>query len=133
MGKDKKVPQRIEVSFTVQGVAVPKQSFRFSRYGNHQPEGVREWQATVSFAARRAWDGQPVSCPLAVSILFVLPDHRRRDLDNLSKGVLDALNGVLWKDDCQITILHLEKAFCKEKPHVEVDVINDDEVSSDLP
>lgn len=34
--------------------------------------------------------------------LHLLPHSYRPDGDNLDKFVGDALNGVLWKDDCQI-------------------------------
>ena len=42
---------------------------------------------------------------LSVSIEASAPDARRRDLDNLLKAVLDALNGVAWVDDSQIARL----------------------------
>ena len=34
-----------------------------------------------------------------------------KDTDNLVKGVTDALNGVAWKDDRTICMLHAEKKF----------------------
>ena len=40
------------------------------------------------------------------------------DIDNLAKGILDACNGVLWKDDSQIVDLHIRKFTTNEKPHV---------------
>ena len=38
------------------------------------------------------------------------PDIYRPDADNLSKAVLDALNGVAWDDDAQVTELVVGKA-----------------------
>lgn len=43
----------------------------------------------------------------------------KKDLDNLEKTVLDALNGVAYDDDHQITLLHGEKWYA-EDPRVEV-------------
>ena len=43
----------------------------------------------------------------------------KKDLDNLEKTVLDALNGLAYGDDHQITLLHAEKWYA-EQPRVEV-------------
>lgn len=94
---------------TVDGTATPKQSFRYSKRGGYQSERVKGWQETVRRAAREAYLGEPTPQPVSVSIIFVLPDRRRRDLDNLSKGVLDALTGVVWMDDQQVVHLGLTK------------------------
>ena len=42
------------------------------------------------------------------------------DIDNLAKGILDACNGVLWKDDSQIVSLHVEKFITDNDPCVEL-------------
>ena len=44
------------------------------------------------------------------------PDHRRivHDIDNLSGGVMDALNGTAWKDDKDIVSLAAEKRYGEE-------------------
>ena len=34
------------------------------------------------------------------------------DLDNLTKSVLDALNGIAWYDDAQIVDLQVNKEYC---------------------
>lgn len=45
---------------------------------------------------------------LAVDIVVEVPDRRRRDLDNITKGLLDALcEAGLYADDSQIDDLHI--------------------------
>jgi Holliday junction resolvase RusA-like endonuclease len=41
----------------------------------------------------------------SVDLVFVLSDRRPRDIDNLAKTVLDALNKRAWKDDAQVVRL----------------------------
>ena len=45
------------------------------------------------------------------------------DLDNIAKGVCDALNGIAWNDDKQITDLYVGKRY-DENPRVEVDILS---------
>lgn len=59
-----------------------------------------------------------------VSIELYPPSRRRFDIDNYIKTVLDVLtqNGV-WRDDSQVTILHVAKGDCI-KPGAAVVTIN---------
>ena len=43
---------------------------------------------------------------------------RYGDIDNLAKGILDALTGVVWKDDSQITKLEVDKNITDCKPYL---------------
>jgi crossover junction endodeoxyribonuclease RusA len=52
----------------------------------------------------------PLRSRLAVTIHAHAPDLRKRDLDNLPKGILDALtHACVWDDDCQIDRLVIER------------------------
>lgn len=58
-------------------------------------------------AARRV---RPLDGPLAVQIEVHPPDRRRRDIDNLQKALLDALqHGGAYHDDSQIVALSITK------------------------
>ncbi len=49
--------------------------------------------------------------PLAVRVVAHPPDRRRRDLDNITKALLDALeHGGIYEDDSQIDRLTIERA-----------------------
>jgi Holliday junction resolvase RusA-like endonuclease len=49
--------------------------------------------------------------PFRVSLWFTFDDRRRRDVDNLAGGILDALNGVLWADDYMVQTLRVDKRY----------------------
>ena len=54
---------------------------------------------------------RPLTGPLAVAVTLHPPDRRRRDIDNLQKALLDALqHGGAYGDDSQIVRLTIEKA-----------------------
>ena len=62
-------------------------------------EPVRVWVSTFKALPRSA----PASVESA-------PDVTKPDLDNVIKLVLDALNGVAWDDDAQVTFILGSKA-----------------------
>lgn len=97
---------------------MPKQSFR---YGPHpyQPQRLLDWQALVSWAAKQQMFGRhPVAYPVKVTIWFYRKRMGKCDLDNLSKAVLDAMNGIVFEDDSLVVELHLFKFFCSMEQHV---------------
>lgn len=50
----------------------------------------------------------------AVTLTFYIKHRRRRDVDNLAKLVMDALNNVVWEDDSQVVSLHAHIHRAKE-------------------
>lgn len=76
-----------------------------SRKGRRFLAGVLAHMAAVGV-------GQ-LSGPLRVEIEVYPPDRRRRDIDNVQKALLDALqHGGLYQDDSQIVKLNVEKRSC---------------------
>ncbi len=113
--------------FFVDGPARAKQSFRASRHRpGFTPARVKAWQADVGWAAKQAIhmvDGEfPMANPFEVSLIFKLADMRRIDIDNLSKAVLDGMNGIVWKDDDQVIDLHIRKIRPSAMPGVLVEI-----------
>ena len=53
--------------------------------------------------------------------LLFTPYDKKPDCDNLAKSILDALNGLVYKDDKQITYLSIEKLYGEENK-IEVDL-----------
>lgn len=62
-----------------------------------------------------------LTCPVRVSICFTFKDKRRRDIDNFLKSTLDCFTGVLYKDDSQITELHVYKVIGAEKDNIHIE------------
>lgn len=104
---------------------VPKGRPRLSRSGiAYTPAKTRAFEKSVRILAERLYKNQfPMVGPLRVLISFELSRPKsvkeksrpfpcvKPDLDNQVKGVLDALNGVIWEDDAQICDLHAIKNY----------------------
>ncbi len=111
------------IQFWVPGNPIPKQSFRYKKGGGYQPKRVTEWEQIVAWYALEAmWGNLLLEGDLKVELNFKRKNKRKCDLDNLSKAVLDACNGIVWEDDRQIIDLRITKAHDKENPGVLVTV-----------
>lgn len=113
------------VSFDVWGKVRGKGRPRFTRGGHaYTPKGTRDYERAIREAYENAprRPPEPFSGPIAVCIMTyrqlpkltpkrVLsePDTHKPDADNIAKVVLDALNGVAWLDDAQVTSLTVVK------------------------
>ena len=72
--------------------------------------GGRAFRDAVRAALAKAGT-KPLPGPLAVAVEIYPPDRRRRDIDNVQKALLDALeHGGAFHDDSQIVWLLTEKA-----------------------
>jgi crossover junction endodeoxyribonuclease RusA len=104
----------------IEGKPTPKGRPRMTKTGHvYTPESTRRAEAAV----RAAYSGPKfeglVSVILSISkdgvgleIHELTPDNKsdlRGDLDNYAKTVLDALNGVAWEDDKQVTQINMRK------------------------
>lgn len=54
----------------------------------------------------------------------VIRVNKKPDLDNYVKAILDALNGVVYKDDGMVTELHAKK-FYSDKARVEITIVEE--------
>jgi crossover junction endodeoxyribonuclease RusA len=88
--------------------------------GTYTPEGTRKAEHTIQAAWRQTL-AKPFAHQVVASIDFFNGNKRRRDLDNMAKLVLDALNKVAYADDHQIVAMELRKFFCSpERARVEI-------------
>jgi len=92
--------------FTIPGDPVPKARARAdTRTGRHYtPQATRTAEEHIVWALRTVAVRGPCdpTSLFGVHILFRCATNRHADGDNMLKLVLDALNGVVWRDDSQV-------------------------------
>ncbi len=104
-------------NFFIEGTPRPKQSFKVGRKNNYIPVPIKSWEDIVMWSARASlnnitgWAGEFIEGPLAFDLTFYMPNRRRVDGDNLEKGVMDGLKGVIIKDDDIWTVRSMVKNF----------------------
>jgi crossover junction endodeoxyribonuclease RusA len=117
----------IDVHFFVPGKAAPKGSR--TMYRGRSVESSKEWPtwkeaiATVAIAERAKGRTRRFADAVTLTVTFLLPKPKRPkherhitrpDLDKLVRGVCDALTGVLWEDDSQVTCIMAVKRYADE-------------------
>ena len=107
-------PDRV-VRFTVFGEPKSKQRPRVTSRGTFTPKETQEAERRI----REKWrtlEEEPFQYHVLVEKQFFNGNRRRRDLDNMAKLVLDALNGEAYDDDFRVVEMVLTKRFTtKEK------------------
>ena len=129
------------MQFTIPGKPVGKGRPRVTRNGTYTPQKTKDYQKLVVTIAENESDNYFIDTePLVATILCYypipknMPKYKRRmieegklypivkpDLDNVAKAILDALNGVIYKDDNQVVELHIKKLY-SDNPRVIVKI-----------
>lgn len=86
---------------------------------------ARACKELIAHEARAGWRGEPLKGAVRLEIELVWGDRRRHDVDNV-KALLDALQGIVYVDDSQITTLILHKSIDKKNPRVVILADNDE-------
>lgn len=113
------------IEIFVPGHPIAKQSFRYSKTHGYTNPIVKDWADTVGYCAKTYMQNhnkEVLEKDIAVVLVFFLPARRKVDCDNLSKNVLDALNGICYKDDSLIRRLTIVKDYVKENPGVAITI-----------
>lgn len=110
-----------EISFTVKGKVVGKARPRVTRHGTYTPKSTRNYEALIRSAFKKS-GGRMLEGELAmrIDVYRKLPKSRPRKMEsepdtfkpdnsNIQKAVEDALNGIAYKDDNQLTLTVCEK------------------------
>lgn len=66
---------------------------------------------------------EPIKGNVTLNVIFYFGNKRKNDIDNRLKALLDCMTGLLYKDDSQITELHVYKEYDKENPRTEISIL----------
>ena len=108
------------MKFLVPGQPRPKQRPRTSKGRFYSPTGKEEDRIKGHLWAQMR-SGKVFEGDLEVFVYFWRKNKVRADLDNLLKTILDAANGIIWKDDRQIVTIHAYVDMSKD-PRTELEV-----------
>jgi Holliday junction resolvase RusA-like endonuclease len=119
-----------QVTYSVEGDPVGKQRPRFSRGRTYTPKKTVDYESLIASKASQAMgSSEPLQTPVAIFIwirhaipasyskkrkeacLNGLDWPKKPDLDNVAKVFLDAMNGIVYKDDVQVVKLRVSKRY----------------------
>jgi Holliday junction resolvase RusA-like endonuclease len=122
-----------QVTYSVEGDPVGKQRPRFSRGRTYTPKKTVDYESLIASKASQAMgSSEPLQTPVAIfiwinhpipasyskkrkeSCLIGLEWPKKPDLDNVAKVFLDAMNGIVYKDDVQVVKLRVSKRYYTE-------------------
>lgn len=78
--------------------------------GNRYHNGPCEVEVTACFQVPSSWSKKKQDMAMA----GLLEPEIKPDCDNIAKAILDALNGLAYKDDSQVTKLTVRKCYEKQ-------------------
>jgi len=116
---------------------------RFFRGKVYTPKETRQYETALRMALKKQWADVPVpkDIPVGVSVVFhfTKPKSVKRDyptvkpdLDNAQKALLDAMNGVVLHDDCQVVRIDAQKCYSSTTGFIELKLYRLDELRSKL-
>lgn len=109
---------------TIPWEPVEKERPRYARGRFYNPDSADEARTTW---AMKAWwaPREPLKNLCAITVTFYVKQRRKVDIDNLLKHVMDAGNGVLWRDDSQICSVQMRMLEARpEESRTELRVIS---------
>ena len=111
------------INITIPGRPVPKARPRLGMRGKtayiYTPARTKEYEEFIGWTAKAA-GCKPLEGPVEVELWCYTKG--RADVDNLSKSILDGLNGIAFEDDSQVVDLHVHKRKVKADERVEIEI-----------
>lgn len=129
--------QSEKIEFNVKHRPVGKARPRFTMKGfAYTPKTTREFESAIRKEAKKAMNGRaPLGKDIEIFMTIVFTFHvlkswskmkrehcltnstakiTKPDIDNLGKSVLDALNGIVYEDDANVSTITLSKHYGRE-------------------
>ena len=123
------------ISFCVPGKPVGKERPRFDGHHAYTPKKTRDYEKTVQSYFAASARGATLSGPVCadITVLRKIPDsytkkqkeelanapcETKPDCDNVAKAILDALNGIAYKDDACVTHVVVDKRWTSNRDAV---------------
>ena len=92
------------VSFMVLGHPAPWSVYTRRGKPSLSFQNMQSWQAQIQAAAKVAWAGRPLLAgPVKLDVVFYDAKAHRHDRTNLLKAFEDAIQGIIFKNDVQVT------------------------------
>jgi len=112
----------MKIQFSVEGQPLSKSNnLQFAKGRAFIPAKFKDYEKKIQEAARVAFQGDPISGPVRMSIQLWFKDKRIRDCQNYPKTICDALNGICYNDDSQIVELFVTK-LKRDEPGLDVTI-----------
>ena len=91
-----------------------KNRMKVTRGGRcYKPAAIKAFEKLVAYGATEAYDGSPSTKNLKMTLDVTFGDRRSRDLQNCYDCICDALEGIIYINDNQITELVGKKSYQK--------------------
>ncbi len=116
---------RLIAKIKLSKVPVPKSNRYIRRKGGQvfKPPRVRNWEVRALWEIKNQYKGDPINREVSVNVTFILPNRRKRDIDNMLKSLWDILEkaGVIANDNLIFETRTL-KVIDKGKEGVEIEI-----------
>ncbi len=131
----------MKASFTIPGKAIGKGRPKFFSGHAVTPQKTRNYESLVAMKAEAVMKDLPDSrlglpCLVRIHAYYAIPKSYSKkkhaaalegklapgkpDLDNITKSVLDGMNGIAFRDDSLVVEMRLKKSFTEGMERVEV-------------
>lgn len=115
------------IQLTIYGTPIPQGSLRAFKHAKtgavittSDNVKTKPWKQQVSLMAISEMRGEMIEGPVTLRLSFFLPKPKsvkrahptvKPDIDKLARAVLDALTGIVYRDDAQVTSVLAQKFY----------------------
>jgi len=109
---------------TLKGQPLSTQTcYRFTSRGGYMTSKCKSLKEAYQWQIKQQWRQLILEDELELDVTIYFKDKRRRDWDNFHKLSMDAMEGIVFKDDSQIKDAHVHMRYDKENPRIDIKII----------